>query len=141
MTETKWPESSTPHISLTNPLYKIYTANCDTETAIQRESSMGIALVLHPELQPYIHNIDKVPGMAIMIDLYLPQNHKTRIISVYLPSSVSKYSNHAQKSIMNWIQNAHLRQFDIIVMAASLVYLTSMTLKSTLGPETTAEAK
>ncbi|CAG8547895.1 9424_t:CDS:2 [Gigaspora margarita] len=39
MTETKWLESSTPHISLTNPLYKIYTANCDTETAIQRESN------------------------------------------------------------------------------------------------------
>ncbi|CAG8712698.1 27809_t:CDS:2 [Gigaspora margarita] len=39
MTETKWPESTTPHISLTNPLYKIYTANCDAETAIQREAN------------------------------------------------------------------------------------------------------
>lgn len=86
------------------------------ETAVQREASMGTALALHPDLQPYIHNIDKVPGMAIMIDLYLPQNNKTRIISVYIPSSVSKHSNHAQKSIMNWIQNANSCQFNIIIM-------------------------
>ncbi|CAG8781009.1 28594_t:CDS:1 [Gigaspora margarita] len=50
MTETKWPESTTPYISLTNTLYKIYTANCDAETAIQREASMGTALALHPNL-------------------------------------------------------------------------------------------
>ncbi|CAG8799793.1 15537_t:CDS:2 [Gigaspora margarita] len=59
MTETKWPESTTPYISLTNPLYKIYIVNCDAETAIQKEASMGTALALYPDLQPYIHNIDK----------------------------------------------------------------------------------
>ncbi|CAG8722242.1 33873_t:CDS:2 [Gigaspora margarita] len=68
MTETKWPESTTPYISLTNPLYKLYIVNCNAETAIQRENSMETAIVLHLNLQPYIHNIDKVPGMAIMID-------------------------------------------------------------------------
>ncbi|RIB19921.1 hypothetical protein C2G38_2180566 [Gigaspora rosea] len=41
MTETKWPESTTPPLSLTNPLYKIYTANCDKETAITREAKSG----------------------------------------------------------------------------------------------------
>ncbi|CAG8750269.1 2547_t:CDS:2 [Gigaspora margarita] len=82
MTETKCPEFTTLYISLTNPFYKIYTVNCDTETAIQREASMGTALALHSNLQPYIYSIDKVPGMAIIIDLYLPQNHKTRIISI-----------------------------------------------------------
>ncbi|CAG8624627.1 14331_t:CDS:2 [Gigaspora margarita] len=33
------PESTTPYISLTNPLYKIYKANCDAETTIQRETN------------------------------------------------------------------------------------------------------
>ncbi|CAG8816506.1 23176_t:CDS:1 [Gigaspora margarita] len=50
MTETKWPESTIPYISFTNPLYKIYTANCDIETAIQREACMGTVLTLHPDL-------------------------------------------------------------------------------------------
>ncbi|CAG8844097.1 40542_t:CDS:1, partial [Gigaspora margarita] len=50
MIETKWPEFTTPYISLTNSLYKIYIANCDAETAIQRETSMGTALALHSNL-------------------------------------------------------------------------------------------
>ncbi|CAG8498507.1 11098_t:CDS:2 [Gigaspora margarita] len=123
MTETKWPESTTPYILLTNPLYKIYIANCDAETAIQREPSMRMAFVLYQDLQLYIYNIDKVPRMAIMIDLYFPQNHKTSIISMHLLSSVSKHSNHIQKSMINWIQNAHSRQFDIIVIESGLISL------------------
>src|ERR1041384_831582 len=53
--ETKLAASSNNPIALTNPLYKIYTANCDQANANIRESSKGVAIALKPTLQPYIH--------------------------------------------------------------------------------------
>ncbi|CAG8841416.1 33765_t:CDS:2, partial [Gigaspora margarita] len=135
--ETKWPESTTLYISLTNPFYKIYTANCDTETAIQREASMGTALALHSNLQPYIHSIDKVPGMAIMIDLYLPQNHKTRIISIGLTSLLdfNDIEEHA------WSRDNSKSQIDDIWISYSILLDVSEPELSTSDESTKSDHK
>ncbi|CAG8688240.1 20080_t:CDS:2 [Gigaspora margarita] len=76
MTETKWPESSTPHISLTNPLYKIYTANCDTKTAIQRESSDFNNNINNKKL-PTKHLLNKLQesGLTSLLDLNNIEEH------------------------------------------------------------------
>ena len=71
--------------ALTNPHYKIFTSNfLPPNTAQHRETSMGTALLVHNTLQPYIHDINTLPGTAIYIDFFFPGN-KTRIISIYLP--------------------------------------------------------
>jgi hypothetical protein len=57
------------------------------DSAKKQESSMGTAIAIAHYLKPYIHNIDTLPGTAIMIDIFLPQNTKIRIISIYLPNS------------------------------------------------------
>ena len=81
---------------LTNPLYGIYTSNFESYKDNQWESSLGTALMICSTLQSYIHNIKTIPGMLIMIDLFLPDNNKTRVISIYLPSNHPTLNEKAQ---------------------------------------------
>jgi len=74
ITETKLKNSFISILS--NPLYKIYTSNFEPKDNTQREASMGTAIMLHRNLQPYIFNIQTVPGTAICIDFHLPSNNK-----------------------------------------------------------------
>jgi len=85
ITETKLKESTTK--SLTNPLYKIYTSNFVPYKSNQRETSLGTAIMVCNQLQPYIHKINTLPGTAICIDFFFPNNNKTCIISIYIPSN------------------------------------------------------
>jgi exonuclease III len=82
ITETKLKESTTK--SLTNPLYKIYTSNFIPYKPNQRETSLGTALMVCNQLQPYIHKINTLPGTAICIDFFFSNNNKTCIISIYI---------------------------------------------------------
>ena len=111
ITETKLAQSSSSLLRLSNPLYKIYTSNCNQESAKERETSMGTAIALHHSIQPYIHNILTVPGTAILIDLFFPNSNKTRIISTYLPSNNDQLSKDTQNTIINWILQAQQKNF------------------------------
>ncbi|CAG8712619.1 16032_t:CDS:2 [Dentiscutata erythropus] len=44
MTETKLPQSTASRKTLSNPLYKIYTANNDVDHAVNRKASLGVAI-------------------------------------------------------------------------------------------------
>jgi len=57
ITETKLKESS--QLSLTNPIYNIFTSNYTSASDQQRESSLGTALMVHYTVQPYIHNMQE----------------------------------------------------------------------------------
>jgi len=103
MTETKIAESEYSKLILSNPYYKIYTANCNSTTAIKQESSMGTAIAVLNPLQPYIHNILTLPGTALAVDFYFPNNKRIRIISVYLPSNNKKLNTTTQNKVAIWI--------------------------------------
>ena len=64
-----------------------------------REASMRMALAIKMDLCPYIHNIEREPGTAIMVDLFLLQKNKKRIISIYLPSNNKELNTKAQKKL------------------------------------------
>ena len=104
MTETKLADSTHTKFQLANPYYNVYTSNCTSEIAKKQESSMGTAIAISKPLQPYIHNIQTISGTAIAIDLFFPRNLKTRIISVYLPSSNKTLNRNTQHSIITWIR-------------------------------------
>ena len=87
MTETKLAEFTSSNLSLQNPYYYIYTANCDQTTAKKQESSLGTAIAIIPSLRPYIYNIKKIPETAIAIDFFFPQRYRLRVISIYLPNN------------------------------------------------------
>src|SRR5260363_162272 len=91
MTETKIAESSNHKLYLANPYYNVYTANSNKETANKQESSMGVGIAVIKTLQPYIHNIMTVTGIAIAVDFLFPSNQKIRIVSIYLQVQ-KKYS-------------------------------------------------
>ncbi|CAG8492644.1 42166_t:CDS:2, partial [Gigaspora margarita] len=57
---TKIAQSSIGDLALSNPYYKVYTSNYDGTGKNKRETSLGIALLLAPQLQQYIHNINKI---------------------------------------------------------------------------------
>jgi len=101
---------------LTNPIYGIYTSNFEPYKANQRESSLGAALMICNGLQPYIHNVKTIPGTLIMIDLFLPHNNKTRIISIYLPSNHPSLNKKAQDEADRWIREAKSRNWKLFLM-------------------------
>ena len=115
MTETKLSADHTHPTSLANPWFKTYTANCNEYNASTCQSVKGVAIALKPYLQPYIHDIKSIPGYALAIDLFFPNNNKTRIIGVYIPSQSSIQTNSAQQTIINWIQQARSFNFNTII--------------------------
>ncbi|CAG8766808.1 13766_t:CDS:2, partial [Dentiscutata erythropus] len=90
MTETKLLQSSAFRKALSNPLYKIYTANNDIDYAINREASLGVAISITPSLRLYIRNI--------------------KIISVS-----TNISNKVQTKAAQFIQQAKATYLDLIV--------------------------
>jgi len=98
LTETKLKESTTR--SLTNPLYKIFTSNFTPYKSNQRETSLGTALMICNQLQPYIHKIDTLLGTAICIDFFFPNDNKSRIISTYLPSNHPSLLKRTQSQLL-----------------------------------------
>lgn len=116
MTETKLATSDTTNLSLTNPLYLIYTSNCNTQTAKKRESSLGTAIGLQLFLQPYIYDIWNLFNTAILIDFFLPYHNRTRIISIYLLSNNQPLSHETQTTISDWIKQAKATSMKIIVL-------------------------
>ena len=101
MTETKLKNQNT--IALSNPLYKIYTSNHIPTKSAPQEASLGTAIAVLPQLQPYIHNIQTCLGTAICIDFFFPANTKLRIISTYLPSNHLSLKSSTHKQISNWV--------------------------------------
>ena len=87
LTETKLKDNPN---ATTNPHYKIFTSNYHPTSTQSRETSLGTAILVHNTIQPYIHDINTLPGTAIYIDFFFPGN-KTRIISIYLPSNNNEY--------------------------------------------------
>src|SRR6185295_6321542 len=104
ITETKLKESTTK--SLTNPLYKIYTSNFVPYKSNQRETSLGTAIMVCNQLQPYIHKINTLPGTAICIDFFFPNDNKSHIISTYLPSNHSSLLKRTQSQLLTWTTEA-----------------------------------
>ncbi|CAG8791391.1 44212_t:CDS:2, partial [Gigaspora margarita] len=82
----------------------------------KRETSLGTALMLAPQLQQYIHNIDKIPGMGVLVDLFLPCNTKVRIISTYIPSNDKELSQNIQEKVLEWVQQARRKNMLVIMM-------------------------
>src|SRR6185437_4007747 len=74
LTETKL--KGNPN-TITNPHYKIFISNYLPASAQNKETSIGTAILIHNTLQPYIHNINTLPGTAIYIDFFFP-GHRTR---------------------------------------------------------------
>ena len=101
MTKTKLAESTYTKLKLVNPYYEVYTSNCTSDVAKKQESSMGTAIAILKFMQPYIHNIQILAGTAILIDLFLPQNQKIRIISVYLTPNNKILNNKTQQEIIS----------------------------------------
>lgn len=119
LTETKL-KNSKEHL-LSNPTYKIYTSNFEPTSTLHRETSLGTAFMIHRNLQPYIHYIGTYPGTAIYIDFYFPNNNKTRIISIYLPSNHQDLLARTQKQIGTWIQEAKQKKWHTIIMGTSML--------------------
>jgi len=114
ITETKLRDSATK--SLTNSYYKIYTSNFLPYNLNQRETSLGTALMICNQLQPYIHNINTLPGTVICIDFFFPNNNKSRIISTYLPSNHLSLLKRTQSQILSWVAEARIRNWHLIIM-------------------------
>ena len=116
MTETKIAESHNSHYQLSNPYYQIYTSNYNLEIAKKQESSMGTAIAVYKLLQLYIHDIQTEAGTAISIDFFFPQNHKLRIISIYLPSNNNKLKDLTQHTVTTWTNYAIQHDYSIIIL-------------------------
>ena len=114
MMETKLKNQNT--IALSNPLYKIYTSNHIPTKSAPQEASLGTAIAVLPQLQPYIHNIQTCPGTAICIDFFFPANTKLRIISTYLPSNHLSLKRSTHKQISNWVLEARAKKWNTIVL-------------------------
>ena len=116
MTETKLAKSETLKRSLTNSLYKIYTSCTTANQAKIKESALDTAIAIRHHLQHYIHDIQMISDTAIYIDFFFPQNNRTRIIAVYLPSNNSSLSKLTQHKIASWIHYSKTRSMNIIVL-------------------------
>jgi exonuclease III len=114
MSETKLKQDN--EYALTNPLYRIFMSNFKPTEVRTREASMGTALAIRMDLCPHIHNIEREPGTAIMVDLFLLQKNKKRIISIYLPSNNKELNIKAQNKIIRWLTEAHTRNWQAFVM-------------------------
>jgi len=115
VTETKLTNNRTKNLS--NPLYHIYSSNFVPYTSQQRDASLGTAIMVCKELQPYIHTINTLPGSAICIDFYFPSN-KSRIISTYMPSQTNHQDLHkkTQEKVFAWFLEARKKNWNVIVL-------------------------
>src|SRR5260364_61324 len=115
ITETKLTNNRSKNLS--NPLYFIYSSNFVPYTSQQRDASLGTAIMVCKELQPYIHNIDTLPGSAIYIDFDFPSN-KSRIISVYMPSQANHPNLHkkTQEKVFAWFLEAKNKNWNTIIL-------------------------
>src|SRR5437868_3506337 len=99
LTETKL--KNTHEFTLTNPIYKFFTSNFIPYQKQQRETSLGIALMIHHSLTPYIRNILTYPGTLIRLDFQFPNNNYMCIISTYLPSNHDDLLMRIQRQLNN----------------------------------------
>jgi hypothetical protein len=72
--------------------------------------------MLHNNLQPHIHNILTHAGGAIAIDLFFKNEHKFRIISVYLSSTSTSDRKATQDQAIKWIQQAITLDLHPVIM-------------------------
>ena len=114
LTETKLTESRSKGLS--NPKYFIYTSNFQPTLPQQREASLGTALMICRPLQPYIHNIQTLPGTAILIDLFFPGKNRLRVISTYLPSNHPTLNKKTQERILSWYREAKSRNWNVLIL-------------------------
>ena len=112
LTETKLKDNPN---ATTNPHYKIFTSNYHPTSTQSRETSLGTAILVHNTIQPYIHDINTLPGTAIYIDFFFPGN-KTRVISIYLPSNNNELSTRTQKQVSLWTVEAKRRNWHILLL-------------------------
>ena len=114
--ETKLAQKEDLKRSLTNEYYYIYTTATPEDLELKRESAMGTALLVKPYLRHYIHNIESFLGTAIMIDLFLPGNLRTRLISIYLLSDRREISLKTQQKLKSWIITGQKKNMKMILM-------------------------
>src|SRR6185295_11934524 len=114
ITEIKLKDSTTK--LLTNPFYKVYTSNFLPYDSSQREASLGTALMICNQLQPYIHNINILPGTAICIDFLFSSNNKSHIILTYLPSNHPSLLRCTQSQILFWTAETRSQNWHLIIM-------------------------
>jgi hypothetical protein len=67
---------------------------------------MGTAIAIAHYLKLYIHNINTLTGTAIMVDIFLPQNTKIRIILTYFPNNNLALLKTTQETLTTWISQA-----------------------------------
>ena len=80
------------------------------------ETALGTALIVHKSIQPYIYNINSLPGSAIYIDFFFPNNNKIRVISVYLPTNHPQLLKSTQSLVNIWLNEAKTRNWHSIVL-------------------------
>src|SRR6185312_4157714 len=108
LTETKIAE--TPKKKFFNSkFFTYYWANSTT-------AKEGTCIMIKNHLQPHVHKILNHPGGAIAIDLFLKQDFKFRIISVYLSSTNSNTRKETQQTVISWIRYALQHQLRIIIL-------------------------
>ena len=82
-----------------NEQYKIYIADTMPDKEIKRKASMGVAILVKPDISCYIHNIQTHEGTAIYVDFFFPQHNRMRVIAVYIPSDKGEISKRTQEKI------------------------------------------
>jgi len=115
LTETKL--TTVRAANLTNPLYSFFTSNFEPPNQTNTGPSLGTALMVCSQLQPYVHTIQTLPGTLIYIDFYFPGN-KTRIISTYLPSATShpQLNKQTQERATRWFREAKNKNWHVILL-------------------------
>jgi len=115
LTETKLTTARAAN--LTNPLYSFFTSNFETQNLPHSGPSLGTALMVCNQLQPYIHDIQTLPGTVIYIDFYFP-NNKTRIISTYLPSATNHHQLNklTQEKSFRWFLEAKNKNWNVFLL-------------------------
>jgi exonuclease III len=104
LTETKLTDNRTFPKLLDSPTYNYFCSNLNN--TISTHPSEGTALMVHKDIKPYIFNVKTHEGGAIALDFTFKNNHKFRIISVYLSSTNSERRNKTQSTVISWIQQA-----------------------------------
>ena len=116
VTETKLAEKEDLRTQLINEWYKVYIAATTEDKEVKREASMGVALLVKPDINCYIHDIQTYKGTAIYIDFFFPRNNRTRVIAVYIPTGKIELIKQTQVKVKEWIESAKARTMNTLVM-------------------------
>src|SRR5437868_1419544 len=77
-----------------------------TKATKQHQTSLVIA----------VHNISTFPGTALAIDLFLPNNNRFRVISIYLPSNNKPLLTATHQKLLEWTEYANKHNLQLIIL-------------------------